>query len=200
LSKPFRGSTLLAGIVSCSSVSIASPGLVRAGENEIIRLHDTRQKIETPGVLPEGFAHVLVPSSEKEKEMKIAAITDDGKTISQHFGRAQYYLVATIENGEIIDRELREKLGHAQFASDPHAADVPGQPHGMDPASQDRHILMAQAILDCKALLCRGMGMGAYESMKVAGIQPVVTDIASIDEAVMAYVEGKIVDRVDRLH
>jgi predicted Fe-Mo cluster-binding NifX family protein len=132
--------------------------------------------------------------------MKIAAITDDGKTISQHFGRAQYYLVATVENGEIVDRELRNKLGHAQFASDPHAADVPGQPHGMDPASQDRHIQMAQTILDCKALLCRGMGMGAYESMKVAGIQPVVTDIASIDEAVMAYIEGKIVDRVERLH
>lgn len=48
--------------------------------------------------------------------MKIAAITDDGKTISQHFGRAQYYPVATIENGQIVDRELREKPGHAHFA------------------------------------------------------------------------------------
>ncbi len=132
--------------------------------------------------------------------MKIAAITDDGKTISQHFGRAQYYLVATVENGEIIDRELREKLGHAQFANEPHAADKPGQPHGMDPASHDRHILMSQAILDCKALLCRGMGMGAYESMKVAGIQPVVTDIITIDEAVLAYISGQIKDHVERLH
>jgi predicted Fe-Mo cluster-binding NifX family protein len=132
--------------------------------------------------------------------MKIAAITDDKKTISQHFGRAQFYLVCTVENGQIIDRELREKLGHAQFASDPHAADVPGQPHGMDPASQDRHMLMAKAILDCKALLCRGMGMGAYESMKVAGIQPVVTDIVDIDEAVKAYMDGNIVDLVERLH
>jgi predicted Fe-Mo cluster-binding NifX family protein len=132
--------------------------------------------------------------------MKIAAITDNGKTISQHFGRAQYYLVATVENGEIIDRELREKLGHAQFANEPHAADIPGQPHGMDPASHDRHILMAQAILDCKVLLCRGMGTGAYESMKVAGIQPVVTDIVTIDEAVLAYINGRIEDHVDRLH
>ena len=47
--------------------------------------------------------------------MKIAAITDDGVTISQHFGRAPYYLVYTVEDGEIVDRELREKLGHAQF-------------------------------------------------------------------------------------
>jgi predicted Fe-Mo cluster-binding NifX family protein len=132
--------------------------------------------------------------------MKIAAITDDGKTISQHFGHAQYYLVSTVENGQIVTRELREKLGHSQFAGDPHAADVPGQPHGIDSASHDRHILMSQAILDCKALLCRGMGMGAYESMKVAGIQPVVTDIVMIDEAVIAYAEGRIVDYVDKLH
>jgi len=132
--------------------------------------------------------------------MKIAAITDDGNIISQHFGRAQYYLVATVENGEIVDRDLREKLGHAKFASDPHAADIPGQPHGMDPASHNRHLQMAEAIADCEALLCRGMGMGAYESMKTRGIRPIVTDIASIDEAVMAYIEGRIVDMVERLH
>ncbi len=132
--------------------------------------------------------------------MKIAAITDDGKTISQHFGRAQYYLVVTVENGQIIDRELREKIGHSQFASDPHAHDIPGQPHGMDPASHDRHILMAQAILDCKALLCRGMGMGAYESMKVAGIRPVVTDIQEIESAVKAYINGQLVDHPELLH
>ena len=30
--------------------------------------------------------------------MKIAIITDDGKTISQHFGRANYYAVVTIDN------------------------------------------------------------------------------------------------------
>ena len=132
--------------------------------------------------------------------MKIAAITDDGNTISQHFGQAQYYLVATVENGKIIGRELREKLGHAQFANEPHPAEQPGQRHGMDPASHNRHMQMAVAIADCEALLCRGMGMGAYESMKTRGIKPIVTDIASIDEAVMAYVEGNIVDRVERLH
>ena len=58
---------------------------------------------------------------------------------------------------------------------------------------------MAEAISDCQALLCRGMGMGAYESMKVRGIRPVVTDIAIIDEAVMAYVEGKIADRYRKI-
>jgi len=132
--------------------------------------------------------------------MKIAAITDEGKTISQHFGRAPYYLVITIENGKIVNRELREKLGHAQFSNQPHPEEQPGQPHGMDAVSHNKHLQMAEAIADCEALLCRGMGMGAYESMKARGIRPVVTDIAAIDEAVMAYVGGNIVDQVERLH
>jgi predicted Fe-Mo cluster-binding NifX family protein len=132
--------------------------------------------------------------------MKIAVITDDGQTISQHFGRAPYYLVATVENGQIMSRELRDKLGHAHFANQPHAEGQPGQPHGMDAASHNKHLQMAEVIADCEALLCRGMGMGAYQSMQVRGIRPVVTDIASIDEAVMAYVEGNIVDQIERLH
>jgi predicted Fe-Mo cluster-binding NifX family protein len=131
--------------------------------------------------------------------MKIAVITDDEKTISQHFGRAPYYLVATIENGQLVARERRDKLGHAHFSNEPHVQQ-PGEPHGFDPASQDRHARMAVAIKDCEVLLCRGMGAGAYESMKQAGIRPIVTDISGIDEAVQAYLEGKIVDRTDRLH
>ncbi|MBE0410234.1 MAG: dinitrogenase iron-molybdenum cofactor biosynthesis protein [Anaerolineales bacterium] len=132
--------------------------------------------------------------------MKIAAITDDGKTISQHFGRAPYYLVVTVEDGQIVERELRDKLGHAQFANQPHEPELPGQPHGMGSAAHNKHLQMAEAIADCEALLCGGMGMGAYESMVSRGIKPVVTEIRDIDQAVMAYFEGKIIDRVDKLH
>ncbi len=131
---------------------------------------------------------------------KIAAITDDGTTISQHFGRARLYKVLTIENGEITHSELREKLGHAHFADQPHVADQPALPHGTDPASHNRHLQMAEAIADCEALLCRGMGMGAYQSMQARGIRPVVTDIVNIEEAVLAYAAGKIVDHTEKLH
>ncbi len=132
--------------------------------------------------------------------MKIAAITDDGMSISQHFGRANYYLVVTVENGQIVNREMRDKLSHSHFANEPHDQETPGLPHGFTPASQDRHARMAQAITDCAVLLCRGMGRGAYESMKLYGIRPIVTDIAAIDDAVNAYLAGSIVDQIDRLH
>lgn len=135
--------------------------------------------------------------------MKIAVITDDGTHISQHFGRAPYYMVLTIEDGKIVERELREKLGHSHFSGQHVQVEEPHdhkQGHGMDAASHDKHTQMAHTIADCQALLCRGMGMGAYMSMQQIGITPLVTDIPIIDDAVMAYVEGSIVDRTDKLH
>lgn len=133
--------------------------------------------------------------------MKIAAITEDGKTISQHFGRAPQYLVVTVEEGEIVARELRDKLSHAQLKGEDHGQhEEDGAPHGFGPAADNRHGRMADAIADCEALLCRGMGRGAYESMQSRSIRPVVTDIVDINEAVSAYVSGQIVDYVDRLH
>jgi predicted Fe-Mo cluster-binding NifX family protein len=131
--------------------------------------------------------------------MKIAAITDDGKTISQHFGRAPYYLVLTIDDKKIVDSEMRNKLGHTQFHEAGHH-ESEGERHGFGPEADNRHGRMAEAISDCEALLCRGMGMGAYESMKARNIRPVVTDIADIEEAVFAYIDGQIVDHVEKLH
>jgi predicted Fe-Mo cluster-binding NifX family protein len=132
--------------------------------------------------------------------MKIAAISEDGVNISQHFGRAPFYMVLTIENNEIVSREKRDKMGHAQFGGETHAEGEDPRGHGFDPAAQSRHASMAAAIADCQVLLARGMGAGAYESMRLAGIKPVVTEIAAIDEAVRAYLKGTLVDHTERLH
>lgn len=143
--------------------------------------------------------------------MKIAAITEDGKTISQHFGRAPYYLVVTMDDGKIVAQELREKMGHAQFAGlEDEQGHGHGQQHGQENEQEqghgfgrqahDRHVQMAEAIADCEVLLCRGMGRGAYQSMQVKGIRPIVTDIPTIEEALLAYSQGTLVDHTDKLH
>lgn len=132
--------------------------------------------------------------------MKIAAVSEDGITISQHFGRAPFYVVLTVENNAIVSREKREKVGHAHFAGEVHAEGNDPRGHGFDPAAQSRHASMAAAIADCQVLLARGMGAEAYESMKTVGIQPIVTEIANIDEAVRAYLDGTLVDHVEKLH
>jgi predicted Fe-Mo cluster-binding NifX family protein len=135
--------------------------------------------------------------------MKIAAVSEDGVTISQHFGRAPYYIVLTIEDGKIIAREQREKMGHSHFAGEhheEHGHESDPRGHGFAPAEQDRHFLMAEAIRDCQMLLARGMGAGAYYSMEQAGIRPVITDIANIDEAALEAAQGIIVDHKEKLH
>ena len=131
--------------------------------------------------------------------MKIAAITEDGTTISQHFGRAPLYLVVTVEDGKVTNKETRSKTGHHTFAA--HHPDLaPGERHGYDAGAQTRHASMAETIADCQVLIAGGMGWGAYESLKSYNIEPVVTDVENVDEAVKLYIEGKLTNLMERLH
>ncbi len=131
--------------------------------------------------------------------MKIAVVSDDEVTISQHFGRAAYYVVVTVEEGKIVGKETRAKAGHRTFAAQPHAT-APGERRGYAPGSEAKHQAMAESIADCDALITGGMGWGAHEHLKASGIEPVVTDVADVDEAALAYAEGRLPNLMDRLH
>ena len=131
--------------------------------------------------------------------MKIAAISDDGVNISQHFGRAPLYVVITVEENKVVGKETRPKAGHHTFAATEHPT-APGERHGYDAGSQAKHRSMAETVADCQVLLAGGMGWGAYESMKSYKIEPVVTDVANIDEAVQLYVAGRLPNLMERLH
>lgn len=132
--------------------------------------------------------------------MKIVAISDDGNTISQHFGRASLYVVVTVEEGKMVSKETRAKTGHHTFAAHPSPDLAPGERHGYDAGSQVKHSSMAETISDCQVLLVGGMGWGAYESMKSYNIEPIVTDVESIDQAVQLYIAGKLTNLMERLH
>ncbi len=140
--------------------------------------------------------------------MRIAFVTDDERTVSQHFGRARYYLVVTLEDGQIVERERREKPGHAQFAGEAHDHEqgVPvhvherGSEHGRGPGAQGRHTRMAEVVADCQVVVGGGMGAGAYENLAARGIQPIVTDVRVIDEAITAFLNQRLVDRPERRH
>jgi predicted Fe-Mo cluster-binding NifX family protein len=132
--------------------------------------------------------------------MKIAAITDDEVNISQHFGRAPYYVVVTVDAGKVTAKETRSKAGHHTFAAHEPPKLAPGEQHGYDAGSQSRHESMAEAISDCQVLLAGGMGWGAYEAMKGYGIETIVTDVKDIDDAVELYLAGRLTNLMDRLH
>ena len=132
--------------------------------------------------------------------MRIAVISDDGVDISQHFGRAPYYVVLTVEEGRIINSETRPKAGHHSFAAQSHPTLAPGERHGYDAASQSKHQTMAEAIADCQVLIAGGMGWGAFESLRAYGIEPVVTDVRDIREAALRYAQGNLPNLMERLH
>ena len=132
--------------------------------------------------------------------MKIAAVSEDGVNISQHFGRAPYYVVLTVEGNEIVDSDTRPKAGHHTFAAQEHPRLAPGERHGYDPGSQAKHRSMAETIADCEVLIAGGMGQGAYEGLRGYGIRPIVTDVGDIREAVGRYLEGNLPDLRERLH
>ncbi len=124
--------------------------------------------------------------------MKIAVITDDQQTISQHFGRAAYYAIFTVEGGQIVERKIVPKPAHHHpNHHDPH--------HGGGHHDHD-HGSMIDPIANCQVILVRGMGTGAYNALTARGIQPIITDIREIDQAVSAYLAGSIVDHPEKLH
>lgn len=132
--------------------------------------------------------------------MKIAVVTDDEKTISAHFGRAQYYVVFTVKDGQVTGQETRPKLNHNQFSGEHGHHGEHGESHGMDRQSQHRHARMMDAISDCQVLMARGMGQGAHYSLSSRGIKPVLTDIQDIHEAIEAYLPGKLIENMSRVH
>ncbi len=44
--------------------------------------------------------------------VRIAAVTEDGERLSAHFGMAPLYRVFTIEDGQIVAEEVRQKPHH----------------------------------------------------------------------------------------
>ncbi|GAB4408284.1 MAG: hypothetical protein Kow00106_01400 [Anaerolineae bacterium] len=142
--------------------------------------------------------------------MKIAVVTEDGQTISRHFGRAPYYLVFTVEGNTITHRELRDKAGHHQFAGEheahehshehPHEHAHGHEGHGFGPEADRKHARMIETITDCQAVLVRGMGRGAYVALEQAGITPIITDLADAEAAVRAYLDGQLTNHIERLH
>lgn len=122
----------------------------------------------------------------------IAFVTDDGTTISSHFGRAMYYEIITLKDGRIAERKRVSKAGHHSFGQQEHGD------HGHD--DDHKHAAMTAPLAGVAVLVSRGMGMGAQQHLLGMGIQPVLTGLHNIDEAVAAYATGKLESDERRIH
>lgn len=145
--------------------------------------------------------------------MKIAVVTDDGVALSQHFGRARYYHVFTVEDGVVVADELRDRAGtlHHGHGAGHGAGDSHGVEHehgaghghgahGMGAGAADRHAAMVSQLSDVETLVVGGMGLGARQAMAAAGISVVATDLTETRAAVDALIAGTLTSQEDRFH
>lgn len=126
--------------------------------------------------------------------MKVAIVTDDGQSVSRHFGRAAAYLVITVENGAVTGREVRPKPS-------PHAA---GEQHSdashTSPEAHARHDAMLAPVADCTFVVAGGMGQGAFDRIAAVGMTPVVSRAVDPDAIALACADGTIENLVNLLH
>ena len=133
--------------------------------------------------------------------MKIAFVSDDKQTISKHFGRAENYIVISLDQNIIIDRKSIPKVDSCHSSRrhrDGH--DHTSRGRGFGHLSTKNHQQLFTDISDCDILLTRGMGRGAYIDLQQLGIRPIVTDIADIEDAIQAVLDDTIIDHVEKLH
>jgi predicted Fe-Mo cluster-binding NifX family protein len=131
--------------------------------------------------------------------LKIATVSDNGVTISQHFGRAPLYVVYTVENGKIVAKEKRVR-GAANICACDHGTTQGAEHSHNGPESAGKHASMADAIADCNVVIAGGMGYGAYASLKSRNLDAIITDVADIDQAVKMYLDGKLINYMEKLH
>jgi predicted Fe-Mo cluster-binding NifX family protein len=137
---------------------------------------------------------------DEDRIMKIAFVTDDGVIITQHFGRAGKYLVVEIAEEKEVSRDLRDKLGHTHFRqAEKNHTHVEGQPHS-NPEDHSKHVQMMAAIEDCDVVVCGGMGMGAFQSIKSLGKEVFMTNTAVINDALKGYLAGELQNMADLVH
>ena len=118
--------------------------------------------------------------------MKIAVPTNDGFSISAHFGRSAAFLVFEVEGGQIRSCETRPNSGcHSHAAG---SCSIGGAAAGTD-----NHAGIAGVLAGCDVVLCGGMGGGAAAALKAGGIPSIVVSATgSAEAAVSAYVTGAL--------
>lgn len=102
--------------------------------------------------------------------MKIAATYDNGQ-IFQHFGRTEFFKVYEVEAGKVVSSRVISSngSGHGALAG-----------------------ILAELGID--VLICGGIGSGAQNALREAGIEICAGAQGDTDEAVERYLAGSLVD------
>lgn len=116
--------------------------------------------------------------------MKIAFSSQDGKTISAHFGSAPVYKVIEIENQKIISREDRQNSSNDDSSHQDHAH------------NHNKFDLLK----DCQVVIAGGMGENAFQRLSKMGISVFLVDNKNIEETLKVFLTGNLIHNPKRVH
>lgn len=126
---------------------------------------------------------------------KAAFVTNDGVTISKHFGPSKLYNKVEVIDGQIKSSVIVEK---PNFHS--------GHNHNHDHSNcnssdnANKHNEMLKVIGDCDYLIVGGMGYGMYNHLTKAGIEAIMTDEDDIVIALEKILRGELISKVELVH
>ena len=109
--------------------------------------------------------------------MRIAVPSDDGLTLSAHFGKCREFLIFEARDGQVAPLEGRPNAGC----------------HGHGAGPEGGHAGMVEGLRDCQVVLCGGIGERAMQALRAAGIAAVRVEAAgNAQEIVAAFQAGAL--------
>ena len=105
--------------------------------------------------------------------MKIAVPTKEGNQIDNHFGHCEFYSIFTIENNEVVNKQILQS------------------PQGCGCKSNIAYDL---ADMDVQVMLAGGIGNGAVNKLAEQKIEVIRNCSGDVDVLVNDYLAGKIHD------
>lgn len=138
--------------------------------------------------------------------IKVAMVSNNGRSLNGSFGSAKYFEVITVENNEVTGRETRETYNYEAAQEVPDIL-VKSENNGMKSfslnvvdKSKEKHMKIAKSISDCDYVVARGMCANAYDSILQFKMKPVLTTLKEFDDVVKEIIEGTIVNHTERIH
>ncbi len=124
--------------------------------------------------------------------MKIAVATDDFENITGHVGRCKAFMIFTVEDGKITQKETRINDFTNHHRQSEHHHRRHGHGHNHNRGTNNGHQRLAEGLKDCEYLMCHGCGWRLQEDLKSQDIIPFFTTISLAEEAVVKLEQDKL--------
>jgi predicted Fe-Mo cluster-binding NifX family protein len=129
---------------------------------------------------------------------KIAIATDDQKRVTGHIGRCRGFMIYEIDNGKILNKELRENhfTNHRRSVQH-HQHHGEGEAHRGQSNGRHSHEHLINGLKDCGYLISSSGGWRVVEDLKKYNITTLFTNVELIDEAVDKFIKGDLKNEGD---